>query len=397
MNPAILAGKGRSRSSGRTRSGVGPLEALREAFRDEGWTEVVASGDSSFPLRFRHGSFDYVVYGQTLAPQAWERVVRAFLALAILSSRVSPAVQGSTPLVLVISPSATAALDERLAEFVGRVAPDTAWLLMDRQGRVFPHAPGLEFLRRDASASPPRFSQRNATTNLFTDTHQWLLKVMLAPLFPQSQLSAPRDRPLRNATVLAELAQVSYPATARFVALLEAEGFLDRSGGALRLVSFERLFERWRAAVSSTPREVGVRGARGPLTDAGFQILLSVAAAQPAAERRFVLGLFGACDALGLGIVRGAPRHLYVSRLEGPWLDELGLVEVARAEAAELTIREARWPESIFRAAVPTQAGVPATDVIQSWLDVSHHAARGAEQAAHLWRHALEPAIRQGA
>ena len=40
--------------------------------------------------------------------------------------------------------------------------------------------------------------------------------------------------------------------------------------------------------------------------------------------------------------------------------------------------------------------GVPVADVIQCWLDVSGEPARGAEQAALLWRRVLGPAIANG-
>ena len=37
-------------------------------------------------------------------------------------------------------------------------------------------------------------------------------------------------------------------------------------------------------------------------------------------------------------------------------------------------------PEAVFRAAVERD-GVPATDILQVWLDVSNHRARGKDQA----------------
>jgi hypothetical protein len=55
----------------------------------------------------------------------------------------------------------------------------------------------------------------------------------------------------------------------------------------------------------------------------------------------------------------------------------------------------ARWPESLFRGAVRPD-GVPVADVIQCWLDVSSHPARGAEQAAFIWKRVLGPVIAGG-
>jgi hypothetical protein len=37
--------------------------------------------------------------------------------------------------------------------------------------------------------------------------------------------------------------------------------------------------------------------------------------------------------------------------------------------------------------------GQPTTDILQSWLDVSQHPARGAEQANVLWTRILAPAL----
>jgi len=39
---------------------------------------------------------------------------------------------------------------------------------------------------------------------------------------------------------------------------------------------------------------------------------------------------------------------------------------------------------------------VPVADVIQCWLDVSSHPARGAEQAAFIWKRVLGPALASG-
>jgi hypothetical protein len=45
-----------------------------------------------------------------------------------------------------------------------------------------------------------------------------------------------------------------------------------------------------------------------------------------------------------------------------------------------LIIREASAPNSVFRGLVSAN-GLPSTDVLQVWLDVSSHPARGEEQA----------------
>jgi len=107
------------------------------------------------------------------------------------------------------------------------------------------------------------------------------------------------------------------------------------------------------------------------------------------------LGLFAACDALGVGHVRGAPVHLYVRRAEPELLERLNVAIAPNGQQPDLLLRVARWPESLFRAAVNVD-GVPVADVLQCWLDVSGEPARGAEQAAFIWRRVLGPAIANG-
>jgi hypothetical protein len=60
-----------------------------------------------------------------------------------------------------------------------------------------------------------------------------------------------------------------------------------------------------------------------------------------------------------------------------------------------VVLRVARWPESVLRGAVSVR-GVPVADIIQCWLDVSAEPARGAEQAAFIWKKVLGPAIAGG-
>jgi hypothetical protein len=76
-------------------------------------------------------------------------------------------------------------------------------------------------------------------------------------------------------------------------------------------------------------------------------------------------------------------------------LERLGVAIAPNAAQPDLLLRVARWPESIFRAAVRVD-GVPVADVIQCWLDVSSEPARGAEQARFIWKRVLGPALAKG-
>jgi len=59
-------------------------------------------------------------------------------------------------------------------------------------------------------------------------------------------------------------------------------------------------------------------------------------------------------------------------------------------ESAQVVIRIPKAPRSVFRGLVRPK-GVASADVIQIWLDVSEHSARGAEQAQLIWREHLAP------
>ena len=96
---------------------------------------------------------------------------------------------------------------------------------------------------------------------------------------------------------------------------------------------------------------------------------------------RACLALFAAADALGFSFVPGVPPYVYVRRL-GPaslsaWKN---LVPVAPGEAPDVIVRQAPFPESVFRGVVRPH-GVSSCDILQVWLDVFAHPSRGQEQA----------------
>jgi len=51
-----------------------------------------------------------------------------------------------------------------------------------------------------------------------------------------------------------------------------------------------------------------------------------------------------------------------------------------------------RNDESVFRGVV-VKDGVPVSDILQIWLDVLQHPARGREQADLIWKKILAPAL----
>jgi hypothetical protein len=65
-------------------------------------------------------------------------------------------------------------------------------------------------------------------------------------------------------------------------------------------------------------------------------------------------------------------------------------------EQPDVLLRQAPAPNSIFRGMVRAD-GAPTSDVLQVWLDVSSHPARGPEQADLIRERVLDPIINRGA
>jgi hypothetical protein len=242
---------------------------------------------------------------------------------------------------------------------------------------------------------------------LFSDLNQWMLKVLLAWRIPESLLSAPRER-YRNATQLARAAGVSVMSASRFVRQLSNDGFLDNRKGRLDVVRIEELLERWCGANHKRVRQLSarwiIRGGENQLQTAvaSYASRLDGPSSRSMPSRRTLrmgplpricLGLFAAAEVLGVGFVRGVSPHLYLERLDAQALRQLGLSleDVNRNPDVQLLIPENE--ESVFRAVV-RPADVPVSDIVQVWLDVANHPARGKEQAEQIWKKVLGPAVR---
>jgi hypothetical protein len=209
--------------------------------------------------------------------------------------------------------------------------------------------------------------------------------------------------------MLAQAAGVSPMSASRFVRELLSEGFLDQRQGSLRLVRKEELLRRWQGASQRAGRDVPVRW----IIRGGEEQLLSAVRSycsrmdanrlrrqKPRAGRmaepapRIAIGLFGAADLLGVGFVHGAVPYLYLEHLSVPALEQLGLsVEDAKGQP-DAYVRVPENKEAVFRAAVEHE-GIPVSDILQVWLDVSNHPARGKEQADQIWKRILAPSIQQ--
>jgi hypothetical protein len=332
---------------------------------------------------------------EEVAPGAWDRSVSAFLAKAILQAQAAASPDVETIAALRVK-RASPLTDGRLAKFVDEVAPKQSWILLDGEGRVFPHVASAPELGDAAaqlvvrSVKPPAPIRQQS---LFTDLNQWMLKVLLAPHLPERLLNAPRGRPPRNASTLAEAANVSLPAATRFLHALDADGQLDTRFGDVRVARPLDLLPQWRDRMGHPARrEVAAASVRGL-----FNLESLVGVSREFARARgepppLVLGLHAACAALELGHVSGAVPVAWMPSLDTARLEELGLVAVQADQRADVVLRVPRYPESLFRGVVSPRSN-PVTDIIQCWLDTSHYRIRGQEQADFLWRRVIKPAF----
>lgn len=235
---------------------------------------------------------------------------------------------------------------------------------------------------------------------LFSDLNQWMLKVLLVNRLPADLLHVPHDR-ATNARHLAQLAGTSVPGASRLVAHLREHGMVQQARQGLELVQLPVLLSRWQRSVSDRVAEERMRWLLPGRAPSAERLYLALQALQSPRERasrlaaerpRACLGLFAACDQLGLSHVRGVPPHLYLEEIDDRILVRIGLRRCAPGEPAEVLVRRPQAPEALFRACVERE-GVLIADVLQCWLDVSGHPARGQEQAEFLARRPLKPLL----
>jgi hypothetical protein len=361
---------------------------LADALESAGWrllrTRAAGSG-----LQVSRGKQRFAIELK-YAREPRRAILRALLADAILSGRARVGEREGV-VAVVGAPAISSAMAASLEAYASEVAPGQPFGYVDERGLVRLHGPGLEEVRREPAPAGAARRPQAQPRDLFSDMNQWMLKVLVARPLAERIISIPRQPVGRSAAQLARVAGASVPAAWRLLTALKGAGHLDEGG---HLVRVGELFARWRAAALRPQRELGavwILPGRSPLERLRRELADMAEGNAPSAG----LGLFAACDALGVGHVRGAPVHLNVRRANPEMLEKLGLVVAEHGQAADVSVRVARWPESIFRAAARVD-GVPVSDLIQCWLDVSSHAARGAEQAAFIWKRVLGPALAGG-
>jgi len=307
--------------------------------------------------------------------------------MAILQAQAAAEQSGNAlPLAIIYVPDASPSLARHVDSFAQRFAKDVSVGLISGRGEqyfsdaVFQELNRLpEELRRSATTHPPQ------AINLFSDLNQWMLKLLLAWELPEGLLNAPRKN-FRNGSDLAEAAQVSAMSASRFLQQLRSEGYLSDSSPYLKLVRREELFRRWGAAAMRSCPEMPCRFLLRAPVPQQIRGLLGKHLEDAC------LGLFSAADELDIGHVSGVPPYVYVHKL--PKLSSSDWPELMAypTERPDLILRQAPFPQSTFRGAID-QNGLMVTDVIQIWLDVMHHPARGAEQATLIYEKFLLPIV----
>jgi hypothetical protein len=357
-------------------------ELLAHAFQEAGWRVTRQSADRREPdLLLRRRGVSYAVEIKTGAEGRSDRLIPLWSQACLQAARLAGE---HAPLAVVAAPEITPKVAEQILNFAQEYAPDAAAGVMDFTGLRMFRGPHLDALNAEAPAGFESHAQKEQP-NLFSDLNQWMLKVLLAPEVPAPLLSAPRGQ-YGNASQLARAANVSVMSAFRFVQQLQREGYLHESDRHFRLVRREDLFRRWQASalrrINEAPMRFLLRGsdsrpALQPMLDSG----------------RACLALFAAADALGFGFVQGVPPYVYTRRVSAASLSAWkNLVPVAPGERPDIIVRQAPSPESVFRGMVRPE-GMASCDVLQVWLDVSEHPARGREQADLIRKHLLNQII----
>ncbi|MFP3603752.1 hypothetical protein [Paraburkholderia sp. SIMBA_053] len=137
----------------------------------------------------------------------------------------------------------------------------------------------------------------------------------------------------------------------------------------MRLVQRRRLAERWKAAYQKPVVSLNMK-----FVNPGFE---PQAQLEKLLQREEAIGgLFYAAKILGFDHVHGAGPAVWVSGFDSA-LAWRGLRPALEGECADVILRQHAYPRSLTRGAVQV-GNVRVSHIIQTWLDVSAHATRGA-------------------
>jgi len=367
-------------------------DLLAKALHKVGWQVERSShsAEGEAGIVARHGKKIYVFELKASSEPRKDRAIplisQAILEAQKAAARVS---KRAIPVAVLASHHVSDSLSQHIKDFASRNAPDVGIGVIDADGFRGFLGHGLEVLNAERSHVIEGSPKEVSPGNLFSDLNQWMLKILLSRNIPDSLLIAPRGH-YENVSQLAAAAGVSTMSAFRFVRQLSEEGFLDERGG-IRLVRTEELLERWLRASHHRVHETPARWILSRDKNALYGALRSYARrmrSSPSGDKpnevrnvpRLCLALFAAAEVLGFKFVHGTQAHLYIERLDKEALRELGLSLEVAGHQPDVLVRVPRNPEAVFRAAVERN-GVPVSDILQVWLDVSNHPARGKAQA----------------
>jgi hypothetical protein len=337
------------------------------------------------------GARKYIVEVKSAAEGRRDRLI-PLLSQAILQAKAFARrfPERAAPLAVVAARRVPESVADHIKQFAELHAPEVAVGVIDRHGFRSFLGPGLAGLdARPSSQAASGFASPQHLPDLFSDLNQWMLKILVGQRLPPALIEIPRE-PIRNASRLAEAAEVSVMSASRLVNRLTSRGFLEDSDRRLQVVRVEELLERWTSSNREVAKEIPAHWILKSANDRLPAAVRQYTSRQIHNQPRCCLGLFAAADALGLGFVRGAPAHLYLERLNLDALNGLGLTIDHSPRPSDVTVRIPANPEAVFRPRV-FPGGVPVSDILQVWLDVSTHPARGKEQAREIRRGVLKP------
>ena len=373
-------------------------DLLAKLIHRAGWHVKSPSKSEDFgvDLVARHGNKEYLFQIKAASEARKDRALPLISQAILEVHRAASRFPGKAiPVAVFAANHVSESLAEQIEQFAAHNAPDVAIGIIDADGFRRFSGHGLEAFNAERSSSRAIGSAQygSPSGNLFSDLNQWMLKVLLSEDIPESLLSAPRGR-YENASQLADAAAVSVMSAFRFVRQLSQDGFFEEKG-VLRLVQVEDLLERWLASqkrVREIPVHWILRGQKNNLHSVVRSYVGKIwlkpsrsrrAQAEPLHKERprICMAVFEAAEMFGFKFVHGVPPHFYMEYFDPAVLHDLGLsIQDANDKAADAYMRIPENPESIFRAAVERD-GLPVSDVLQVWLDVSRHPARGKAQA----------------
>lgn len=398
--------------SSRQMKSFGPL--IADLLASQGWKHVRQEphGQSSVDIIAEWGNTKYVIEVKQSAEGRRDRLI-PLLSQAVLQAKAAAHESNKAiPVAVVAAPHISEVVADQLKDFAMKYAADVGIGIVDSSGFRYFQGYGLERLNANRVSGRANWLSyagraRAQSPQLFSNLNQWMLKLLLAPRIADEFLSASRER-YQSGSQLAKAAGVSVMSASRFIRQLSIEGFLEQHSGCLHLVRIEQLMQRWVGAnVKSRPDIPArwlIRGGREQLPSALKAYIAWQESAKPndkplddiARNQSPLICVrgFAAAHLLGLGFVHGAVPELYLERLDPLALNELGLSLDCDPNVPDVLIRIPANADAVFRPLV-MKGGVPVSDIVQVWLDVSPEPARGKEQAAVIWKRALGPSILQ--